>query len=270
MTKKLKLVFSNDSNLIINLNDSITATKLARMSKHLQRVPLRFCNFDSPFSHTPEIIIKQLLENANLLNIDIDQNQLDNQLYLNALHQIYERGYNGDKIWLEFHESIHMKETINSGKIPNTCSIDYREMSGPLAQKYSMEELLTCQLNFAAGDCFVSFSELGKTPYDYQRDGEPDNINRIVQLAKPMKNLTFRIRIALTDIDRSISQQDQLKFDNWFKPYKNDWCNHWALPDWSISQILGGIKVGEINDVGILIDNLKNNIKPNKLFLIND
>ena len=126
MTKKLNLVFSDHSSLTINLNNSVTAVKLVNMSKHLQRVPLRFCNFDDPFSYTSEIIIKQLLENANLLNINIDKNQLNDQSYLNTLHQIYENGYNGDKIWLEFHESIHMKETKNSGKIPSTCIIDYR------------------------------------------------------------------------------------------------------------------------------------------------
>lgn len=270
MTKKLKLVFSDHSSLIINLNDSVTAANLANMSKHLQRLPLRFCNYDNPFSYTSTIIIEQLLKTANLLNISIDQTRLNDQLYLNSLHQIYERGYNGDKIWLEFHESIHMKETINSGKIPNTCNIDYREMSGPLAQKYSMEELLTCQSTFVAGDCFVSFSELGKTPYAYWRDGEPDDINRLIRLAKPMIRLNFKISIALADIDRTVCQQDQLEFDNWFNSYKNDWCNHWSLPDWTISQILGAINVGKINDVGILIYNLKNNINPTKLTLIND
>jgi len=270
MTKKLKLVFSDHSSLIINLTDSVTAIKLADMSKHLQRVPLRFCNYDNPFSYTPTIIIKQLLENANLLNINIDQTRLNDQLYLNTLHEIYEREYNGDKIWLEFHESIHMKETINSGKIPATCHLDYREISGMLAKKYSYEELLSCQSTFVAGDCFVSFSELGKTPYVYWQDGEPDDINRLIQLAKPMIRLNYKISIVLADIDLTICQQDQLKFDNWFNPYKNDWCNHWSLPDWTIFQMHGGIKVGEINDVGILIDNLKNNRKPVKLTLIND
>jgi hypothetical protein len=270
MTKKLNLVFSNHSSLIINLNDSITAAKLADMSKHLQRIPLRFCNYDNPFSYTPTIIIKQLLENANLLNINIDQTRLNDQLYLNTLHEIYERSYNGDKIWLEFHESLHMIEAVNSGKVLPAVELGYREQAGHLVKKYSYEELLTCQSTFVAGDCFVSFSELGKTPYTYWQDGEPDDINRLIQLAKPMVRLNFKISIALTDIDRTVCQQDQLEFDNWFNPYKNDWCNHWSLPDWSISQMRGVIKVGEISDVGILIDNLKNNNKPTKLILIND
>lgn len=270
MVKKLKLVFVDDSDLIINLNDSLTSNKLVDMSKHLQRLPLKFGNYDTPFSYTSTIIIKHLLETANLLNINIDKNQLNDQSYLNTLHQIYENGYNGDKIWLEFHESLHMIEAVNSGKVLPVVELGYREQAGHVVQKYSIEELLTCQLNFTAGDCFVSFSELGKTPYAYWQDGEPDDINRLIQLAKPMVRLNFKISIALTDIDRTVCQQDQLEFDNWFNPYKNDWCNHWSLPDWSISQMRGGIKVGEISDVGILIDNLKNNNKPTKLILIND
>jgi len=270
MTKKLKLLFSNDSSLIINLNDSVTAVNLTNMSKHLQRLPLRFCNYDNPFSYTSTIIIEQLLETANLLNISIDQTRLNDQLYLNSLHQIYENGYNDDKIWLEFHESIHMIEDVNSGKVLPAIELGYREQAGHLDKKYSYEELLTCQSTFVAGDCFVSFSELGKTPYAYWQDGEPDDIDRLIQLAKPMIRLNFKISIALADIDRTVCQQDQLEFDNWFNPYKNDWCNHWSLPDWTISQIRGGIKVGEINDVDILIKNLKNNNNPVKLIPIND
>jgi len=270
MTKKLKLVFADDSSLIISLNNNITANKLADMSKHLQRLPLRFCNYDNPFAHTFEIIDKQLLENANLLNITVDQNRLNDQLYLNVLHEIYENGYDGNKIWLEFHESIHMRENKNSGNPPAGCHLDYRELSGVLAKEYSYEELLTCQLTFNPGDCFVSFNELGKTPYAYWHDGEPNDINRLVQLAKPFIRLIFKISIALVNIDRSPSQQKQTEFDNWFNLYKNDWCKHWSLPDWTISQMQGGIKVGEINNVDILINNLKNNNKPTKIIPIND
>lgn len=270
MTKKLKLVFSDDSDLIINLNNSITADKLANMSKYLQRIPLRFTNYDNPFSYTYPIIIKQLFKSANFLGINIDQSRLEDQIYLNELHKVYEEGYNGDKIWLEFHESIHMLETMYSGQISTTCSLDYREMSGPVECKYSIEELLTCQTTFAAGDCFVSFAELGKIPYFYWKDGEPDNINRLMQLAKPMIRLTFRIRIALIDIDKAINQQDQIEFDKWFNTYKNDWCKHWSISDWSITQMIGGIKIGEINDVELLVDKLRNNKIPTKLIQIND
>ena len=270
MTKKLKLVFSDDSDLIINLNNSITADKLATMSKHLQRVPLSFANYDNPLYYTLPIAVKQLIENARLLNIVIDQTQLTDQSYLNSLHKLYEQGYNGTAIWLEFHESIHMLENINSGKIPCIVNIGYREACGPLDKKYSYEELLTCQTSFKAGDCFVSFSELGKTPYTYWKNNELNDINRLVQLAKPIIRLNFKILIALTDFDNSLSGQEQSEFNAWFAPYKHEWCEYWAIPDWSITQILGGIKIGETDKVDMLVDKLRNNKIPTKLIQIND
>ena len=67
-------------------------------------------------------------------------------------------------------------------------------------------------------DAVVTMSglEYGKTPYTYWRDDEPNDINRLIELAKPMIRLNFKISIALADIAMTICQQDQLEFDNWF------------------------------------------------------
>jgi hypothetical protein len=269
MTKKLKLVFADNSDLIISLNNSVTANKLVNMSKHLQRVPLRFCNYDNPFCYTLPIANKQLIETAELLDINIDQTQLTDQYYLNSLHKLYEQSYNGTEIWLRFHEAIHMLEQISSATTP-PAAISYGETAGLLNVKYSYQELQTCQSTFAAGDCFVSFSELGKSPYSYWIDDEPDDFDRLVELSKPMIRLHFRMLIALTEIDRTPSEENQSKFETWFAPHKRRWCDHWGIPDWTITQMLGGIKVGSIDNIESLIKNLKNNVTPSNLLLLND
>lgn len=269
MTKKLKLVFTDGSDLTIRLNDSVTAGKLATMSKHLQRVPLRFCNYDNPFCYTLPIANKQLADSAELLGVSIDQTQLTDQSYLNSLHKVYEQSYNGTEIWLRFHEAIHMIEQISSPTMP-PAGISYGETAGLLNAKYSYQELQTCQSAFAAGDCFVSFSELGKSPYSYWIDQEPDDFNRLIELSKPMIRLHFRMLIALTEIDRLPSEDQQSKFDTWFAPYKQRWCDHWGIPDWTITQMMGGIKVGSIDNLELLIQHLKNNVTPSNLLLLND
>ena len=269
MTKKLNLVFSDHSSLTINLNNSITVGKLARMSKHMQRLPLRFTNYDNPFSYTLEISVGQLIENANFLDINIDRQQLTDQFYLNSLHKIYEQQYNGNPRWLEFHEAIHMIEQVSSSTVP-PVGISYGADAGLLNVDYSYEELQTCQSTFAAGDCFVSFSELGKSPYSYWIDGEPNDFNRLIELSKPMIRLHFKISIALTDINRLPSEEKQSKFETWFAPYKQKWCDHWGIPNWTITQMRGGIKVGTIDNVALLTKQLKNNIIPTNLLLLND
>ena len=269
MTKKLKLVFTDDSDLIINLNNSITASKLANMSKHLQRIPVRFTNYDNPFSYTLAISVQQLIENANFLNITIDPCQLENQVYLNSLHKIYEKQYDGDPRWLEFHEAIHMIEQVGSSAVP-PMGISYGAAAGLLNVDYSYQELQTCQSTFAPGDCFVFFSELGKSPYSYWNDNEPNDYNRLVELSKPMIRLHFRMLIALTEINRLPSEKNQSEFDIWFAPYKKKWCDHWGIPNWTITQMVGGISVGTIDNVDLLAKKLKNNITPTRLLLIND
>lgn len=269
MTKKLKLVFADNSDLIISLNNSTIAEKLASMSKHLQRVPLRFCNYDNPFCYTLPIANKQLIETAELLDINIDQTRLTDQYYLNSLHKLYEQSYNGTEIWLRFHEAIHMLEQISSAVMP-PAAISYGEAAGLLNVKYSYQELQTCQSTFAAGDCFVSFSELGKSPYSYWIDDEPDDFDRLVELSKPMIRLHFRMLIALTEIDRMPSEENQSNFETWFAPHKRRWCDYWGIPDWTITQMLGGIKVGSIDNIESLIKNLKNNVTPSNLLLLNE
>jgi hypothetical protein len=269
MTKKLKLVFADNSDLIISLNNSVTAEKLVNMSKHLQKIPLRFSNYDNPFSYTSAIGADQLIKNANLLNVKVDTTRLTDQAYLNSLHKIYEQGYDGNSTWLEFHEAIHILEQVVSGNIA-PVGLGYGSEAGVLNVNYSYEELQTCQTTFSSGDCFVFFNELGKTPYSYWSDHEPDDFNRLIELSKPMIRLHFKIFIALTDINRLPSEENQAEFDAWFAPYKQKWCDHWGIPNWSIEQMRGGIRVGTIDNIDLLTAQLKKNITPTRLLLINE
>ena len=74
----------------------------------------------------------------------------------------------------------------------------------------------------------------------------------------------------MTDINRLPSEEKQSKFETWFAPYKQKWCDHWGIPNWTITQMRGGIKVGTIDNVALLTKQLKNNIIPTNLLLLND
>lgn len=267
--KNIGIYLNNNDRYTISMESNSVANKLITMLKHLNKIPLRFDNFDNPYRYKLNIVVDQLLTYADILQIKIDKDQLSNQLYLNYLHSIYEKGYSGTVEWLRYHEAIHMLEVIYANDVENLpVNIGYRELAGPLDKCYSYDELLNAQTQLRAGDCFIEFSELGKTPYIYWRDNEPDDFSRLCELAKPMRRLTFKIQIALHD--RNLIPADIDKFNAWFDQYKDRWCQHWEIPNWTAEQIVGVIVVGHIGNIGEFDTALSNGYVPTRLGLENE
>ena len=263
--KNIEVYFDNASYSIV-MEDNSVAAKLTTMLKHLNRLPLRLSAYDNPYNYQQDTALTQLLNYAKLFNIDVDIDQLDDQSYLNYLHTLYENGFDGKAEWLLYHEAIHMFEAMKYN-ITSTMPVNfsYGIQAGMLDKKYEYAEV-KCQTKIRAGDCYVSFSELGKTPYIYWRDGEADDLDRLCQLAKPYLRLTFKISVSLTDVDFMPADIDE--FNKWFSKYKDAWCQHWQIPDWTPEQIIGNIPVGHIDNVADFTELLKNKQMPTRLGLV--
>jgi hypothetical protein len=265
--KNIEIAFNNFETFVINMQPSSVTESLLSMLKHLNKIPLQFYNFDNPYKFKYDVAIKQLLRSADSLKIIVEVGKLKNQKYLNYLHMCYEKGYNGDNEWLQYHEAIHMLEIIHYGNLEPVVRLDYREKAGPLKRPYTFNELLDCQTKFKAGDCFIEFSELGKTPERYWLDGEPEDLQRLCELAKPMLSLSFKLVVALTDLDRSSTHD--MKFNEWFSTYHDAWCNHWKIPYWTVDQIRGGLLIGHIDNIDVFANTIKSNNIPIKIALKN-
>jgi hypothetical protein len=214
-----------------------TAPVLVKMYRHLQHVPLAFRDWDNPFCQyepTP-----QLVQFARIVGVEVDANLCSQQHYLNHLHEIYERNYNGDSRWLDFHEHIHMHEKRTSGKI----ILDHRELAGQVQQKFHSKWLEHAVTDVAAGTVFVECAELGKSPYNYWRDGEPDSLDRLCQLAKPWISLRSKLAIAVRPLN--FTQHLAIdQFQDWWKTRSSDWCQHWGIASWTIQNQKSVIPVG--------------------------
>jgi hypothetical protein len=218
------------------------------MLKHLTPVPLHFGMIDNPYKVSRESISDILVNISNALAISIDRTQLTDQQYLNYLHRYFENRIGGGNEWMDYNQAIHLLETFNRGEQKEKkVRLWYGNNSNPLTRRYQFDELTNMQLNFRAGDCFVEFSELGKTPYHYWRDQEPDDIAHLCELASPMVKLNFKIVVALDNIN--FTPCDLSNFENWFDQYRDTWCQHWQIPYWTISQMQGGILIGRIADL---------------------
>ena len=266
----MKLLFNDKSIIEIKTRDCLAWSEVHTMYRHLQHVDIPFKEWDNPCytsQHSFKSLVDKLAHFGKLLDINIDISrclELD-QTYYNEIHKIYEDNYNGTPAWLDFHEHIHICERKNP-KISSTIKFDWREKAGPLIKKINKDLYTDLTTKIAAGDVFTKWSELGKTPYLYWKDGEPNNIRRICELAKPWDKLNPVLCIAMQDIDL-LDNNDVNGFNKWWKIYENNWCKHWQIEKWSLQDMRGVLVYGTIDNVELLKYNLMHNISPVRISL---
>lgn len=264
----MHILFSNDVRVPIELNNSILQNTILGIYKNLQHVDIPFREWDNPTylsTLSYDQLIDQLIEFADRVSIKIDRQQCLNndQSYFNYIHKLYEQGYNGNPAWLNFHEHIHLCEGYHQAP---RLVIHYREKAGLLQKKFNIDWLSGSTTNIKAGDVFLEWAELGKIPYRYWIDQEPNNINRICELAKPWINLIPKLQVALEDKD-TLSNKKIAEFEKWWSTYDESWRRHWQLPKWTITDQFSVIVIGRIDPIETLTDLLKNQIHPIKVQL---
>jgi hypothetical protein len=269
----LKLVFSNNQTADLIIDDSPIGGVYQQIYKHLSKAELVFKPRDNPYyvdMVTHEQIVKDLQRFAKQLNIEIDVElalQKDQQ-HLNHLHEIYETQYDGDPAWLDFHENLHLCEMF---RFRNTSlMIDYRNRAGPLERSMKEEWLTALTTKLSAGDLYVFWSELGKTPFNYWQSKEPNDITRICELAKPWLKLRPRIYVALEDIDlmSALNDVDIEQFETWWSQYRTDWETHWGVSDYTLERMFGVLKLGTTSHYENIQQQLRNKSYPVKTVYI--
>lgn len=266
----MKLLFSNNCVIDLVIDDSPLAITYQKIYKHLSNIPIPFRPWDNPY-YIKNLIYTELVEHlvkyAQQVSVVIDRSKCltQDQLYFNSIHKIYEQNYDGNPDWLDFHEHIHMCEMFFIEKNDLFC-IDYREKSGLLEKPMNQQWLTNVQTTVQAGDIYVEWSELGKTPYWYWKNNEPANIKRMCKLAKPWLTLRPKIYIALDDIDKLKNKQCN-EFSSWWKDYEQAWTEYWNIPSWNIENIFGVSVFGKTNQIDLLKRQLKNNAVPTRIML---
>lgn len=264
----MQILFENSTSILGHLNSSPVIPSLQHMFKHLKHVDIPFKAWNNPFyvkslSH----LVYDFVKYAKVLGLSVSMDLcLDrDQDYLNELHKIYEQRYDGSSAWLDFHEHIHLIESFQSDqKNNNFLEIDYREKGGPLQTSMQKDWLAQTQTQVCAGDIFLCWSELGKSPYMYWLDHEPDDVKRMCELAKPWLILKPRLCVALED-NNAIDKKDAHLFEAWWQPRKHAWCQHWKLDDWGLHDICGRLIIGHISNLPELISLLHQQIHPKRV-----
>lgn len=262
--------FQNDRLVEIELLDSPIKDILIEIYRHLQHVKIPFKSWDCPITddYDKQSLVDVLSEHAARLGIVVDRERLitGDQSYYNILHQIFENNSDGKTAWLNYHESLHLCE---GGLLFNFVRIDFRDLAGPLERSFDRRWLSQAVTQIRAGDVFCSWAELGKLPYTYWTDGEPDDIVRLCELAKPWLTLRPHLIVALHDQD-FIENVNVTGFNHWWQSYQEKWCAYFGLTDWRWQEMFSVLPVGRIKDLHQLISHVNNKIIPSYIRLQSD
>jgi hypothetical protein len=113
------------------------------------------------------------------------------------------------------------------------------------------------------GDVYVGWSELGKTPYQYWLEKEPNDPSRINGVIKPWSKLKPKLTVAMRDMDLLDLPTE---FNEWWIKNKDEWCKQQKLEYWS-TEYLGVIVVYKLNDFEKFDFALRTHNSPKKISL---
>jgi len=264
----MQIIFSNNSVAELEIDATPLGTVYQQIYKHLSRIPIPFKPWDSPWYRknlSAEQLVGRLEMYAHRVGVAIDADKClqQDQPQLNYLHKVFEDNYDGSPDWLDFHEHIHLCEQYHLPMF-KVASIDYRHLAGPLEKPMDRSWIHPTSTKIRAGEVFTRWSELGKQPYHYWRDGEPVDADRLCALTKPWLLLRPKIQIALADID-DMSEFDVANFEPWWNQYRQAWSRYWNQPDCTVEQMFSSVVFGRIPNYELVAENLKNNILPTQI-----
>lgn len=249
---------------------STPVTELVRWWFHHLRhvdIPFRPWEYSGHFAKTSfDELVDDFMIYAGIVSVKVDKKRVLEQQYLNHLHQIYEKNYDGNQSWTDYHEHLHAVESKLHDQFPeHKLEINYRQLSGPLNRPFRMEWLMHGQTNIKSGDVYLAWDELGKKPYTYWHDHEPDDIQRICELAKPWITIRPKIHVCLrdTDLDPGID----LQFQEWWANFEKEWCQHYTIPRWSSRDSNSVLVIGKIQNYQNLESLLDQKIWPKRITL---
>jgi hypothetical protein len=267
----MQIVFSNGNTVDLILNQTPVAAIYQKIYKHLQHVTVPFQDWDSPFyfrNHSLTQLVTKLIMYAQKVNVPIDPQRClaQDQNYFNALHVIYENNSDSGPDWAAFHRHLHMCEKNHDTEtvMQRTMKIDYNEKSGLLEKPFDQQWLNDASSKISAGDAFACWQELGKTPYTYWHDNEPNDIERMRQVIRPWVKLKPNIFVALEDIDM---QKDSVEFEQWWAQHSQQLCEYWNIPSWTVEDMSKCLVLGKVSDINSVTTLLKNNVRPIQVLL---
>lgn len=276
---QLRIIWNDGSEVAVDLEHNPASEYYVACLRHLRHLDLCFGPRENPFHGHRETVQSLSARLKNLLDgydINIDLLRLQDQAYLNILHDIYFKRYketSSDTNWLEIHDLIHLLED----KIPDRAHrhesdrpdiwFDFKARAGLLMRPFNPEWYSFATTAVERGQCYIRSHELGKTPITYYRDREPDDIEHFCELGKPWVKLKPIMDIAIGDFDyyQRCLDSDHDAFMTWFSKYKDAWCRHWGIDHHEVKYTFSVLPIGRVSDIDLLEQKFKDLDYPTRL-----
>lgn len=219
--------------------------------KHLSRVP-------HSFLETTGLSFAQNIENihhefCHFAGVVYHKTNYSEQQSLNLLHELYVTNHDrlsklkNNKILYEFHNAIHELEK----QIGRRFYIGWGTNEGPLEEQFDCNEYYNETL--VKNNLYLPWTELGKTPLDYFKNHEPNDLARLCSLAKPHITLRAKFMIARKDFSPPPFTREFLE---WFSQHRAAWLDHYSITDWRPRDEHIGVLLAEPADADMDIEKL--------------
>ena len=252
MITNLELVWADHYTATIELEDNPVSQYMLRCVKHLQHLPLTFNCRDNPLvAKDLDSIHSTILSSARQLGVHISVDRLDDQDYINELHDVYMLSYSQtkDTQWMPFHDALHSIEDARH-RDRKSIWVDYKDRAGPLIQPFDRSLLRYGSSTVGVGDCRVGLHELGKSFWAYHQSGEPNDIDRICAVVTPWQFLKPVLSIFYQPCDEQTDPyHSNREFRDWVDEVSTAWAKHWGIQGWSPGEISPRLRVGHLPDM---------------------
>jgi hypothetical protein len=198
--------------------------------KHIYRVPLdRTYSTPNNNTKTQQEVNFNLAADITLLNntigkiydVKIEYTQSDcNLLHAFTVNNQYSHSVKTRDIFHRLHRQIHLLEMMLSSSQQAWLPVEWGEKGGPITTSHTESPYTYYELNMRAGNIYHLWSEFGKTPYDYWKNQDIDEVEHFLANCKP--HVTFRPNFSVFIKDVNYNYVDQ-EFETWFANYRQVW-----------------------------------------------
>jgi len=140
---------------------------------------------------------------------------------------------------------IHLCEHTLNGPctLPNV-TIAWGTNDGMTMQDFDTNPYEFYTTNIVPGNIYLYWVEIGKRPFEYWADKDPDNIEHFLSVACPHKTWSAHCKIALLTPPTQLSEN----YVRWFNKYKQAFLDKWNLKEWELLHDFGAIELATLQD----------------------
>jgi hypothetical protein len=237
----------NEHDLVYTLEQNVIANKWYKKISHLYRVPL--CEHytykikqEKSIKDLSDSVTQDLSQLKQLIDLDFPIKEIYNQDDCNILHAVtisQQYGYNAEvrEIFHRMHRTIHLIEFALQQVTVNELYAGWGEKEGPLEEKFDIDP---CQLYEVRqpGTLYMKWSEFGKTPWQYWKDQDSDDIDHFLDTCKP--HMTFRAQFSLRLSEHELDEFEP-EFLDWFESRRDAWNSRYGKSEWTTLHVRGGV-----------------------------